>query len=383
MRILNVNALLDPVTGGGTAERTIQLTRFLEYEGVECSIVTTDLGLNSLVMSGLADLNIYAFPCIFKRFYVPGVRFSKLLDIVGQHDVVHLMGHWTVINALMYMAARIKNKPYAVCPAGALPLFGRSKMLKSIYNIVVGKKIVRNASAWISITNDEKSQFLSYGVDTRKITVIPNGVNASDFTSMDDTGIRKRLGLGGSSFILFLGRLNPIKGPDILLDAFLEISEKIPHVHLVFAGPDGGLKESLVRKTKKTAASKKVHFAGYVGGDDKSSLYHAADIVVIPSRQEAMSIVVLESGICGTPVIMTDVCGFPQMSEEGAAIEVKADVNDISGAIVELVGDEQKRSQMGKAAKEFVVNRYTWRAVAKQYLVHYNKLLATENTTSP
>ena len=158
MRVLNVNAMLDPVTGGGTAERTIQMSRALRAAGVDCSILTTNVGLSVDSELGLAGVHVIAFRCLVQRYFIPLARYKTIKRVVESVDVVHLMGHWTVLNALIFMAARSMRKPYVVCPAGALMVYGRSKMLKRFYNWIVGRRIIRNASACIAITNQECAQ---------------------------------------------------------------------------------------------------------------------------------------------------------------------------------------------------------------------------------
>lgn len=375
MKALNVNAVLDPVTGGGTAERTVQITRALQKENVSCTIMTTDLGLSEKVLQGLNDLDIIAYQCLVKRFYIPLISYSQIKKIVGDYDIVHIMGHWTVLNALVYKAAQALNIPYVICPAGALPIFGRSKIIKKLYNFLVGRNIVKNADAWIAITEDEKSQFASYGIEPSKISVIPNGINPEDFPRGGETVFRKKVAVNNNPFMLFLGRLNAIKGPDLLLEAFVRGHDEWNQWHLVFAGPDGGMLESLKGMVNNNDLSNRVHFAGYVGGAEKSAAYHAADCLVIPSRQEAMSIVVLEAGISSTPVVLTDQCGFNQVSDQGGGIVCSASVEGVYNSLQQITSNNDDLSNMGKALEIFVSNQYTWQVVIKKYLSLYADLL--------
>ena len=76
------------------------------------------------------------------------------------------MSHWTPINILAYVLIRFYRKPYVVCPAGALPIFGRSKLFKRFYNKIVGKRIIKNADGCIAVTPDEIS--ISYHMGFKK-----------------------------------------------------------------------------------------------------------------------------------------------------------------------------------------------------------------------
>ena len=133
MRILNVNSSLDLKTGGGTAERTFQMSRCLaKQDDVQCTVLALDIDLDASRIQAHAPARVISLPCFWKRFYVPRCGWKTIKRLVGEADVIHMMGHWSVLNALVYFAARSANKPYVVCPAGALPIFGRSALLKRL-----------------------------------------------------------------------------------------------------------------------------------------------------------------------------------------------------------------------------------------------------------
>ena len=374
MKILNVNSVLDPVTGGGTAERTLQISRALLEAGVNCNIMTTDVGFTRENLPMLDGGRIVAYRCLFKRFYVPRVSYGQIRKEVESADVVHLMGHWSVLNAMVYLAARETQKPYVVCPAGALPIYGRSKVLKKVYNWIIGRRIIRNASAWIAITDDERAQFEDYGISRNSVVIIPNGINPADFLTEGVDEFKVKHKLDNQPFILFLGRLNIIKGPDLLLDAFCRGQHAWPEWHLVFAGPDGGLLSSLKKSVAGSPVQERVHFIGYVGGAEKSAAYHAAQLLVIPSRQEAMSIVVLEAGISGTPVLLTDQCGFDEVNVVGGGKVMPATVDGVQAGLVEMLKDKVRLTEQGERLRDFVQNNYTWAGVIRKYLDLYSKL---------
>jgi glycosyltransferase involved in cell wall biosynthesis len=373
--IVNVNSSIDPDTGGGTAERTFQMSRFLAKEGVQCTILTLDIGLTKGRINDVVPADVVALACIWKRFYVPKIGWSAIRRVVAQADIIHLMGHWSVLNAFVYLAARRAGKPYVVCPAGALPLFGRSGLVKRLYNFLIGKAIIKNASEWIAVTPAEFPQFEAYGIPASRVTVIPNGVNADDFPQPDLKISAVQDGFPKAPVILFMGRLNPIKGPDLLLQAFIQIGDRIPEYHLCFAGPDGGMLPELRELVAQNDLGKRVHFLGYIAGRHKSDVYHFARLLVVPSRQEAMSIVALEAGVCGTPVLMTDQCGFSDIRTVDGRLEVPADVNSIAQGMIALLCDPDSLTQIAVAWQEFVCRRYAWSAIAPRYLNLYSEIL--------
>jgi len=377
LKVLNVNTSLDPVNGGGMAERTYQMSRFLVKAGVDCAILVTNLGLTVERLKELQGIDVLAYPCLSKRFFIPRGTYRKIWNLIEGVDIIHLMGHWTFLNALVYHMARLQYKPYVVCPAGALPIYGRSRILKRLYNLIVGDRIIRNADDRIAIARVELDQFRAYGIPSEKISIIPNGVDAENFTSKDAAAFREKFGLGDAPFILFMGRLNAIKGPDILLQAFCNISDNLKKHHLVFAGPDGGMLPRLKEMVEEYHIRNRVHFTGYLGGADKSQAYHAAELLVIPSRQEAMSIVVLEAGVTGTPVLITDQCGFDEVLSAGGGQVVSATVQGLQKGLSEILKDPIKLKAMGQELNKHICTHFTWDNITDKYLALYRRTVST------
>jgi glycosyltransferase involved in cell wall biosynthesis len=367
---------LDPVNGGGTVERTSQMSRFLVYAGIKCTIVTTDSGLASEYMKRLEGLEVKALTTLCKRFFLPKCSFKGIRNIVKDVDIVHLMNHWTLLNVMFYLASRRCKVPYVVCPAGSLAIYGRSKAIKRLFDWIIGNRIIQNASGWISVSRNEIDHFSRYGIDKGAVTLIPNGVNPDDFAAHDDRAFREKIGIGDAPFLLFLGRLNSIKGPDLLVKVFCDtILRKFPQHHLVLAGPDAGMLSCLTEIVAESGAEHRVHFIGHIDGVEKCSCYHAADLLVIPSRQEAMSIVVLESGIVGTPVLLTDQCGFNEVQEIGGGKVVPATIDGLREGLLELLSRPDIMKAMGEKLHKYVCDNFTWDKIVGRYINLYETIV--------
>lgn len=378
MKVLNVCSNFDPMTGGGEAERTFQMNGSLLASGVVAQVLTIDTALSDYRKKGFGPGGVIALPCLWRRFYVPKVSRRYIHRLVEDFDIVHLIGHWTVLNALVYRAAVRANKPYVICPAGALSIFGRSRLLKRIYNFVIGDNIVKNASMCIAVTQEETAYFIAAGVSADRISVIPNGINPGEFLSSDVPGFRKKYALGDRPFILFLGRLNIIKGPDLLLEAFSRLGDWCRDFDLVFVGPDGGMLDSLRAASRSDGVEGRVHFIGYLEGAEKSTAYHAAELLVIPSRHEAMSIVALEAGICGTPVLLTDQCGFNQLAEVGGGWIAPATTEGLQQRLEEILPNPDARREAGQNIKSYIASNYGWDVIVESYKNLYARLLPVE-----
>lgn len=374
MRVLHVNMSLDPQSGGGTAERTVRLIGALDRAGVRCSALTVETKGSRQPRAELAA-HVTTLPCLSQRFYLPTFAPRRILDAVRDADVVHLMGHWTVLNALAYAAARRLGKPYVTCPAGALPIYGRSRTLKRSYNAAIGRRIVQEAAGHVAITAAEREAFASYGVDPGDVVVIPNGVDAPSATPqlVDAGSLHSSLGLTGEPFILFVGRLNRIKGPDLLVEAFAAAAGAVGGCHLVVAGPDEGLRPELEGLARRLGVADRVHFPGPLHGAVKDAAFRAAALLVVPSRHEAMSIVALEAGAVGTPVLLTSECGFDDVQGRGGAV-VPATAIGLEDGLRRLLADPAALAAEGERLQAFVLNRYTWQRAASDYLRLYEGL---------
>lgn len=366
---------IDSTRGGGTAERTVQMSKALAEAGHTCVIMTLDIGIDDNKKEDLKGVEIVAFPCLSNRYYFPLFSFLILKHTIKSADIIHLMGHWTFINAITYLFIRLYKKKYVVCPAGALPLQGRSRSLKKLFNFIIGRSIIKNANAHIFISQDEISHFASYGVSEKTIVWIPNGINSKNLEEKDDSGFRQKFKIGTNPYILFIGRLNLIKGPDILLQAFSNVKDIFPDHHLVVAGPDEGLLKSLIQTALANKMEHRVHFIGPILGKIKSQCLHAANLMVIPSRNEAMSIVVLEAGVTNLPVILTDRCGLNYLEDINAAIVTEASVDGVTLGLKRALSTPSETKIIANNLKQHVVENYLWQQVTHKIVSAYQNIL--------
>lgn len=369
MRILNVDASIDPLDGG-QSERTLQMSRWLALSGNSVDVLVLNKGLSRDRIDAIHPANVIPLKTLSRRFYVPAD--ASVRDVVAAADVIHLMGYWSVMNAIVFKEARRAGTPYVFCPAGSWNIRGRSKMLKLGYDRLVGSRIVSGAAKLIAITRQECDVFESYGVAPEKIVVMPNAVDPAGFAVRDDEAFRTKFALSTRPFILFVGRLAPVKGPDLLLDAYAASKSKASH-DLLFAGPDEGMAAGLRTRAAELGVADRVHLIGSIGGADKSMAYHAAAVLAIPSRHEAMSIVVLEAGVCGTPVLLTDQCGLDEVESAGGGLVVHGSAASIADGLDRILAAD--RAGMSERIRKFVLDRYTWQAAVPQYMKLYDEII--------
>jgi len=373
MKILHVIQNLEKEKGGGVTARNLKLIEYLEKNNNKNYILSLKPNFkNNLDSSSINKNMIFSLCFINERFPLPFPNIFKIAKLVRNADVVHLTSFWTVLNAYAYIFCKLYSKNYVICPAGALMIFGRSKIIKYIYFIIIGKYIIKDCSAIISITKQEKKQFIERNIPLKKIYNIPNGIDLNNNLS------EKLLNLDNINFknikpyILFVGRLHFIKGPDLLLKAFISIADQIPYHHLIFAGSDDGIGEDLKKEAKKSRFSKRIHFIGFISGSVKNSLYNNADLLVIPSRSEAMSLVVLEAALYGLESIFTDQCGLNELSKRNLGKCVKVDSNEISYSIINHI--KSKKNIKNLELIEYVSNNFNWDKISNKYIKMFRKI---------
>ncbi len=376
MKILNVNMSIAPILGGGTAERTVQMSRFLTRNGHDCTILTLDLGCTPERIDAMTKegVKVVALRCIFPRFYVPRFSVAHIQQFVRDSDIIQLMSHWTVLNVLVYCCARMQKKPYVVCPAGSLPIFGRLQLVKKIFNRIIGNRMIRNAARCVACAPNEMAHFKKFGVKEKTIEIISNGICLEDYLVADDSAFRQAYRLPEVPLLLFVGRLNLIKGPDILLRAFCVVKNEIPH-HLLFAGPDGGMLAKLQNIVREEQIGDRVHFLGHVGGVHKSMALHAADILVIPSRSEPIPIVLLEAGAAAIPVLLTDQCGFNQIEEIGGGMLAPATIEGLAHGLRRILATPHVLEFMGKKLHQYTKEHFAWDRIVHEYIKLYETIL--------
>lgn len=379
-----MNSTIGTQLGGGTAERTYQLSKYIARKpNIRCQILVHDIDLNPQRVAACSPAKVISISTVWKRFYVPMPELRKICQAVKVADVIHLMGHWTILNAIVYILVRYYKKPYVFCPAGALPLFGRSLILKRIYNFFIGNAIVKNATSHIAITEKEVKDFLTYGIDLSNIKIIPNGVDidykVEVMGSLSKTKFLNKFNLPPTlKYILFMGRLNSIKGPDILLDAFAQVKDKISGFNLIYCGPDGGLLSQLRKRSIELGLQGLVHFVGYVDGDIKAGFYRYAELLVVPSRQEAMSIVALEAGIFGRPALVSSECGLPEIRQIHDLLEAPAEITYLRDSLLNLISQPEMLNQMGIAWRKYVIKKYSWDIIADSHLNLFASLISSK-----
>ncbi len=227
------------------------------------------------------------------------------------------------------------------------------------------RRLIKGADALTAVSNSLKQSIVSKVPDGKaEIKVINNGVDTGLFVPGDKVEERKA--------ILSIGRLSHQKGFDILLRSFSALAEKFPDWELRVAG-DGELRASLECLAKSLNLQERVHFLGMLQTKDLIEEIQSAAFIASASRFEGFSLAALEGLSCGKPLVTTDVEGSEEMVIEGITgrIVPKEDPVALAGAMRDLMEQPETCQEMGRQARRYMLEHYTWDKSAKKYLDLY------------
>jgi|APSaa5957512535_1039671.scaffolds.fasta_scaffold25473_2 D-inositol-3-phosphate glycosyltransferase len=246
-------------------------------------------------------------------------------------------------------------------------------------------EIACSAQSVIVWTEHEKEAVVEYcGVDSSNVSVIPPGVDLSRFRPMSKQQSRDYLGYGEEKNILFVGRLEPLKGLDVLFRAVASL-ENTHSITLNVVGGDENSQEKarLQELASRMKLTESVRFIGSVSQDELPVHYNAADVCVLPSHYESFGLAALEASACGRPVVASEVGGLPTIVQSGSTgFLVPAKQSDVMAErLCELLGDDLMRSRMGAAAREHA-ETLSWERSTDALLATYRDLIPTPSITA-
>ena len=400
MNVLHVIPSFAPRYGGPIVAAQ-GLTRELVRRGHDVSIATTNVdGPGELdVPLGrpvpMAGVDVWYFPIQRPRWYHFSAPMGRALrDMVRQADVVHIHSVFLWPTTAAAFWCRRLGVPYLVRTTGALDPAALSKRYersrtsvvskakKWLYLKSLGRRDLGGAAA-IHVTSEaelESAQRLSLSPEAR---VVPLGVSEPPSPGSNDcVAVRQQYSiLDGRKIVLFLSRLDPKKGLDLLAEAAASLAESRDDFALVVAGSGVPDYEAAVKATYDThGLTGRTAFTGMVVGEDKWRLLRAADVFVLPSRHENFGIAVVEAMTAGTPVVISDQVGIHrEIDEAGAGLVTTLDPADVAGAIGRLLDDPDAAERMGRAGAALAAERYSWERVASDVEALYEEIVGRQS----
>jgi D-inositol-3-phosphate glycosyltransferase len=398
---LHTSPLDQPGTGdaGGMNVYVIELSRRLAQQGIEVDIFTraTSSALDPVVEAadGVWVRHIHAGPfegltkgelpgqlCVFAR----EVLRAEAAQPVGHYDAVHshywLSGQvgalardrWGVpLVHTMHTMAKVKNDALAL---GDTP--------EPAARIIGEEQVVEAADVLIANTDLEAKQLINlYDAEAGRVEVVHPGVDLSVFRPLDQTVARAGLGLPADAHVLlFAGRIQPLKAPDVLLRAVAELLGQTPELRSrlvvpIVGGPSGtGLEhpESLAQLSTELGLDDVVRFVPPVAQADLARWCAAATLVAVPSYNESFGLVAAEAQATGTPVLAAAVGGLTTVVRDGhSGLLIEGhESRDWAAALRRVLEDDGLRERLSQGALE-QARQFAWERTAERTLAVYER----------
>lgn len=254
---------------------------------------------------------------------------------------------------------------------------------ESDLRIAVEREVIAAADRIVAASADERGHLVNlYNADPARIEIVPCGVNTRLFRPLDRAASRAKLGLDKEWVLLFVGRMDPLKGVDILLGAAKELKALIPCLKVLIVGGDAAPESEELRVRNLATAlglADTVRFEGAVPQERLPYYYSAADACVVPSYYESFGLVAVEALSCGTPVIASCVGGLPVVvknGENGLLVGERTSAA-FARAALRLCRRPEERARLAGHARASVMH-LDWSMVARRILALYRDLMTGE-----
>ncbi len=375
---------------GGPSQMVLGLSEALATEKIDVTLITTnsngDTGQEPLDVPLEKEIaqdgyKIIYFPCSpFRRYKFSLPLLQWLATNAKNYDLAHIHALFSPVSTAAATICRNKKLHYIMRPLGTLDPadLAKKKLLKKIYGLLLEKPNLAGASA-IHFTSQEEAKVSErYGTNSPDL-VIPLGVNLPE--SMPSLGkMRQELKIDSDiPIILFMSRIDPKKGFDLLLPALKSLHQAGIKFHFVLAGTnpqDPDYENSISENIKQSALNSITTITGFVTGETKLSLLQDATIFILPSYYENFGIAVAEAMATGTPVVISNkVHIWQEIESADAGWITNCDVRNLTETLRQVLQNPSVWQQKGINARNLVINKYSWNAITKRVIKAYREIL--------
>ena len=388
MKVVQVTPTTYPaISYGGGSLVTWELSRALSKNGIEVTLLSTDAYDDCRRLrtgeSESEDISIIRLKNLSNRLafrakmFLPVSMGHEIETTLSKADLVHCHDFRTVLNLLACRTASRLSKPLIVQPHGVIkPEHGPRSMAKTLFDSVIGRRIIPQVDAWIALSKQEKENLVKFGAPVERVFMLKNGIDLQPFGNLREKRIARRT-LGWSTddqIVLYMGRIHRIKNIDLLIRSIRIIDENMESVKLHVVGPDDGDLSRLRKIVNDLGLQEIVTFDGTMMELDKMDCLSAADVFALPSSVEAFPISVLEACATGLPVVATRCCDLVERVHGRAGIVVDESPIALSDGIRLLLSEKELMKVYSVEARKFA-SEYSWENVVVDFIDFYRKIL--------
>lgn len=303
---------------------------------------------------------------------LPLVLWRKLPDV----SVVHMHAYRTFQNVVLYFFCRLKSVPFVIDAHGSAIYGTRKPLMKRLFDRTIGRMMLRDAAALIAETEVGVEEYRALGACADRITVLPPPFDTEEFEALPQPGeFRARFGFDRAKIVLFVGRINRIKGLDFLIRGFAEYRITDPDCVLAVVGGDDGHLDELKALARELGVSDAVRFVGFLSGREKLSALVDADVFAQTSRHEQGAWAPIEAVLSGTPIIVTSHTGAGEdVRRFGAGELVRIDdAADLAAALRRVFSDYPAAKERTRRARERIAGELSLSARIRDYEALYRR----------
>ena len=295
---------------------------------------------------------------------------------ISRFDVVHLNGYRSPMMLSVARAARGAGIPIVTQPHGSLPIIVNSLIVKRLYDWLFGSIELNGVRALIALQESERKQALAHGIRADQIEIIPNGIDPEERQNLAEPGsFRRRYGLDfRRPLILFLARINKIKGTDMLIEAFARLKDS--NAQLAVVGPDDGQLAEVQSLIQKYNLENRVILPGLLSGSDVLAAFQDADLFVLPCRVDAFPVTIMEACLMGKPMVITDTCEISHLIRDRVAEVVPFDADEFASGIERLLTDRDLYERYRANCPMLIAENFSIKAVVDRLEAVYKRVIA-------
>jgi glycosyltransferase involved in cell wall biosynthesis len=392
VKILHVIPSFVPAWGfGGPIHALFELTREQRHRGHSVTVMTTNVDVTGVLdvplsqPTAINDVEVWYFPLDLRAGTLSFGLYRGLGTQVDRFDLVHIHSIFNFPSSFAAHWARRKRVPYIVRPCGSLSILSSSDHLSSagswakkwMYLKTLAKLDLGQAAA-IHCTSDTEEHLTRMIQPHARYFVTPLGVRVPSAVSPEGRSIRGRFKeFSDRTVILYLSRLAPGKGLELLLGAAAKVAHTRDDFVLAIAGDgDRQYEQHLSMLVRRLNLDKRTIFLGGVFGDAKMQTLTAADIFVLTSYHENFGLAVAEAMAAGLPVVVSDrVSLHREIEHAGAGIIVTLEIGSISEALERLLDHQSLRCEMGRKARELATRAFNWSLIVDRLTALYAEIV--------
>jgi len=318
----------------------------------------------------------YVMPSFSLKF------FKRIKELAKNCNLIYLSGIFDFYSIpVLYTNTKFIYSAHGSFMKDAYNMIKLKKLKKDFYMSTVGYKLLDKAILIRLITEKEKEHFLEFYPEfENKIRVIPNGLDLSQLEANLNKSalIEKYPKLKNKKIILFLSRINWIKGLNILIPAFAKLYNEDKNYHLLIVGKDDGdgYEQRVRQWVNEYGLTDAVTFTGLLTGKDKLMAFYGSDVFVLPSYSENFGVAVVEAMACGVPIVVSDKVGISrEIMRYNAGTLVKNTVDDVYNGIKNVFSNLDKTKDMALNGRKMVHELYDINKVADKMIEMYEEAI--------